>query len=204
MDDNLSGLYQDVDVGGDDALIVCTQSGHVFVAPETSKGSTTSNGTKAFKFHRVAHVHRAVAVCASSTGAFGVLRVDYKAPPINVTGRHFSAAMAAIAPYIDDTMVSAHQETKTPLHAIISTDDDLEDSSILDDIGEVAKLMTVLCNQVESSAEGNKVTVRTSPCMLVQHSRYPHAVSSSQHDPCLSVRYLVVLVVFPISPPRYI
>ncbi|KAN0088318.1 hypothetical protein V8E55_005375 [Tylopilus felleus] len=67
--------------------------------------------------------------------------------------------MAAIAPYIDDTMVSAHQETKTPLHAIISTDDDLEDSSILDDIGEVAKLMTVLCNQVESSAEGNKVTI---------------------------------------------
>ena len=134
---------------------MCTQSGHVFVRSRNLKGSTTSNGTKAFKFHRVAHVQRAVAVCANSTGAFGALRVDYKPPPINVIGRHFSADMAAIAPYIDD-MNSAQQETKTPLDAIISTDDDLEDSSILDDIGEVAKLMTVLCNQVESSAEGNK------------------------------------------------
>jgi hypothetical protein len=134
---------------------VCTQSGHVFVRSRNLKASTTSNGTKAFKFQRVAHVQRAVAVCANSAGAFGALRVDYKPPPISVTGRHFSADMAAIAPYIDETTVLSRQDMKIP--AIIGTDEDLEDSSIVDDIGEVAKLMTVLCNrvnQVESSAKG--------------------------------------------------
>lgn len=131
----------------------------MFVRSRNLKANTTSNGTKAFKFQRVAHVQRAVAVCANSTGAFGALRVDYKPPPITVTGRHFSADMAAIAPYIDETTVSSRQDMKIPLDVIIGTDDDSEDSSILDDINEVAKLMTVLCNRVnlvESSTKGNR------------------------------------------------
>ena len=138
---------------------MCTQSGHVFVRSRNLKANTSSNGTKAFKFQRLAHVQRAVAVCANSTGAFGAIRVDYKPAPINVIGRHFSADMAAIAPYTDETTLLARQDMKIPLDAIIGTDDDLEDSSILDDIREVAKLMTFLCdrmNQVESSAMGNK------------------------------------------------
>ncbi|KAF8549155.1 hypothetical protein OG21DRAFT_1606575 [Imleria badia] len=139
---------RDVDIGGDGALIVCTQSGHVFVRSRNLKGSTTSHGTKAFKFQRIAHAQRAVAVCANSTGAFGALRVDYNPPPISVTGRYFSADLAAIAPYIDEAMVVACQDTKVPLEAIIGTDDDLEDSSILDDISEMANLMTVLRNGV--------------------------------------------------------
>ncbi|KAG8221195.1 hypothetical protein J3R82DRAFT_2760 [Butyriboletus roseoflavus] len=151
---------RDVDIGGDGALIVCTQSGHVFIRSRNLKGSTTSNGAKAFKFQRVVHVQRAVAVCANSTGAFGALRVDYKPPPIKMTGRRFSADMAAIAPYIlDEATVLLRQDMKIPLDAIIGTDDDLEDSSIFDDIGEVAKLMTVLydqVNRVDSSAKDRK------------------------------------------------
>ncbi|KAH0836900.1 hypothetical protein J3R83DRAFT_8715 [Lanmaoa asiatica] len=135
-------------------------SGHVFVRSRNLKGSTTSNGTKAFRFQRIAHVQRAIAVCANSTGAFGALRIDYKPPPISVTGRHFSADMAAIAPYnIDEATILACQDMKIRLDATIGADDDLEDSSILDDISEVAKLMTVLSNQVNqvvSSTKGSK------------------------------------------------
>ena len=151
--------YQDVDIGGDGALIVCTQSGHVFVRSRNLKASTTSNATRAFKFQRVAHVQRAVAVCANSTGAFGALRVDYNPPSINLTGQCFSADMAAIAPYVDEVTVLAREDTRMPWNTAIGIDDDLEDSSILDDIGEVAKLMTVLCNrmnQVESFIKGNR------------------------------------------------
>ncbi|KAF8141324.1 hypothetical protein EV363DRAFT_1203942 [Boletus edulis] len=149
---------RDVDIGGDGALIVCTQSGHVFVRSRNLKGSSMGNGTKAFKFQRVAHVQRAVAVCANSTGAFGALRVDYKPPPISVVGRHFSADMAAIVPYVDGTTASARQHTNVLLDVSIGPDDDLEDTSVLDDIGEVAKLMTVLhdqVNQVGLSAHSN-------------------------------------------------
>lgn len=132
----------------------------MFVRSRNLKGNTTSIGTKTFKFQRVAHVQRAVAVCANSTGAFGALRVDYKPPPISVTGGHFSADMAAITPYIlDEATVLPHRDLQIPLNATLGADDDLEDSSVIDDIGELAKLMTVLYNQshqVESSGKGSK------------------------------------------------
>lgn len=118
----------------------------------------TSSGTKAFRFHRVAHVQRAVSVCANSTGAFGALRVDYRPPSIHVTGRSFSADMAAIAPYAVDETLSVSNEMNIPLDTIIGTDDDAEDASILDDIAEVAKLIAILSDrttQVESSTKGS-------------------------------------------------
>ena len=151
----------------------------MFVRSRNLKANTSSNGTKAFKFQRLPHVQRAVAVCANSTGAFGAIRVDYKPAPINVIGRHFSADMAAIAPYTDETTLLAHQDMKIPLDAIIGTDDDLEDSSILDDIREVAKLMTFLCdrmNQVESSAMGNKHGADLAVCIGTKFGIPAHRV----------------------------
>lgn len=123
---------------------------------------------KAFKFQRVAHVQRAVSVCANSTGAFGALRVDYKPPPIIVTGRQFSADMAAIAPYIlDEAMVPVRQAVNIPSDEIAGTDDDPEDSLILDDIAKVAKLMAILYNRVnqvgslvKGSQHGADLTLR--------------------------------------------
>ncbi|KAG9308137.1 hypothetical protein JVU11DRAFT_12491 [Chiua virens] len=148
---------RDVDIGGNGALIVCTQSGHVFVRSRNLKAGTTGNGAKAFKFQRVAHVQRAVAVCANGTGSFGALRVDYKPTPVNVSGRHFSADMAAIAPFLSEATVP--QDMNVPLDVIVNIDDDLEDSSILDDINGLAKLTSLLCaqaNQAESSVRGSK------------------------------------------------
>ena len=119
----------------------------MFVHPRSLKGSTTSNGTKAFRLQCIASLQRAVAVCPNSTGAFGALRVEYKPLPINVTGRCFSVDMTAIAPYIDEVAVSACQDTKIPPDTV------MKDSSILNDIGEVVKLMAVIpngSNQAES------------------------------------------------------
>ncbi|KIJ65354.1 hypothetical protein HYDPIDRAFT_181161 [Hydnomerulius pinastri MD-312] len=150
---------RDVDIGSDGTLIVCTQSGHVFVRSRNLKGSTTSGGTKAFKFQRVAHIQRAVAVCANSTGAFGALRVEYKPPPIHIAGRLFSADMVAIAPYIQNGGM-AEQLAITGLDSIIAGDDDVEDSSILDDIAEMAKLMDVLHSQHQRE-KGDETTPLT-------------------------------------------
>ena len=159
---------------------MCTQSGHVFVRSRNLKGGTTSSGAKAFKFQRIAHIQRAVAVCANSTGAFGALRVDYKPTPINVTGSHFSADMAAIAPYIfDDATNPARQAMNIPLDAMVDTDDDPEDSSILDDITEVAKLMAILSNgvnQAESSMKGNKHGADLAICIGTEFEIPAHRV----------------------------
>ncbi|KAF8839385.1 hypothetical protein BDN67DRAFT_905719 [Paxillus ammoniavirescens] len=139
---------RDVDVGGDGTLIVCTQSGHIFVRSRNPKASITSAGSKAHKFQRVTHIQRAIAVCANSTGAFGALRVDYKPPPIHVTGKHFSSDIAGIAPYLrNDRTTTADELANVGLNAIMGADDDIEDSSILDDVGDTAKLLDVLHNQ---------------------------------------------------------
>ncbi|KAF9224282.1 hypothetical protein BS17DRAFT_780823 [Gyrodon lividus] len=162
---------RDVDIGGDGTLIVCTQSGHIFVRSRNLKGSTTSAGSKAFKFQRVANIQRAVAVCANSTGAFGALRVDYKPPPIHVTGRHFSGDIAAIAPYIRHERASSDQLANVDLNTITGADDAIEDSSILDDVGDIMKLVDTLYSrrlQVPISTPtysncGADLTVRVGP-----------------------------------------
>ncbi|KAH7891012.1 hypothetical protein F5I97DRAFT_1964416 [Phlebopus sp. FC_14] len=148
---------RDVDIGGDGTLVVCTQSGHVFVRSRNLKGTTSSGGSKPFKFQRIAHIQRSVSVCANSTGAFGALRVDYKPPPICVTGRGFTADMADILPYVH----SGGTEVTAPigLDAIIDADEDMEDSSTLDDVAEVAKLMDILHRHAKGEVRATSPSV---------------------------------------------
>ncbi|KAG9310582.1 hypothetical protein JVU11DRAFT_9139 [Chiua virens] len=66
--------------------------------------------------------------------------------------------MAAIAPFLSEAMVL--QDINVPSDAVVNTDDDLEDLSILGDINGVAKLISVLqrsqANEVESSMRDSK------------------------------------------------
>ncbi|KAJ3862317.1 hypothetical protein EV359DRAFT_45418 [Lentinula novae-zelandiae] len=84
----LVGAVRDVAIGGDGSLIVCTDSGHVYVRARSSDtifggGSKSSSGGGKSKFARIPYLQRIVGVCASSTGAFGALRVDADIRPIN-------------------------------------------------------------------------------------------------------------------------
>ncbi|KAI0750595.1 hypothetical protein BC629DRAFT_1684927 [Irpex lacteus] len=82
---------KDVALGADGSIIICTESGHVFVRARTTG--------KAFKFQRVPYLQRVVRVCANSTGAFGALRVDADLDPIELTGNLLSEDLALIQPY---------------------------------------------------------------------------------------------------------
>ncbi|KAJ6618827.1 hypothetical protein B0H10DRAFT_2028138 [Mycena sp. CBHHK59/15] len=68
---------RDVALGADGSIIICTESGHVFVRSRSTK------------------------VCANSTGAFGALRVDFKPEPIRVEGNTMAEDLATIRPYLD-------------------------------------------------------------------------------------------------------
>lgn len=135
---------QDVDIGADGTVIVCTQSGHVYVRLRSAKGGQGS-GAKAFKFQRIPYIQRAVAVCANSTGAFAALRVDFKPLPIHVTAHSFSCDITKIQPYLGPSSraeaLSATPNMATPL---LDADEDGEDALILDDIGDLSKLLQVL------------------------------------------------------------
>ncbi|KAI5985384.1 hypothetical protein EDD15DRAFT_2476560 [Pisolithus albus] len=121
-------IVQDVDIGGDDTLIVCMRSGHIYVRSQSLKSTATSGSNRSFKFQRVPRIQRVVVVCANSTGSFGALRVKFKPSPIQVTGRSFEADMTAIMPFVPE--VSANDET--------------DDAEVLDDIGSLEMLMDML------------------------------------------------------------
>ncbi|KAI0683880.1 hypothetical protein BC835DRAFT_1422860 [Cytidiella melzeri] len=83
---------KDVALGADGSIIICTESGHVFVRTRTT-------GKVSNKFQRVPYLQRVVRVCANSTGAFGALRVDADLQPIHVVGNLLPQDLALIQPY---------------------------------------------------------------------------------------------------------
>ncbi|KAG6330631.1 hypothetical protein ID866_8458 [Astraeus odoratus] len=133
---------RDVDIGSDGTLIVCTQSGHVYVRSRNLKGITKSGGNKPFKFQRIAHIQRAVAVCTNSTGAFGALKVDYKPPPIRVVGRSLEADMTEMAPHMRGDMNGRVDASATNAGGV--QEEDVEDADISTDVTALARLIKVL------------------------------------------------------------
>ncbi|OJA20708.1 hypothetical protein AZE42_06915 [Rhizopogon vesiculosus] len=135
---------QDVDIGADGTVIVCTQSGHVYIRSRNAKGSQ-GTGAKAFKFQRIPYIQRVVAVCANSTGAFGALRVDFKPPPIRLTARSFSADIAELQPYPPlPSNTGLSLAMPNPMTPFLDVDEDVGDASIMDDIGDLSKLLHIL------------------------------------------------------------
>ncbi|KAF9527809.1 hypothetical protein CPB83DRAFT_894990 [Crepidotus variabilis] len=134
---------KDVALSSDGSIIICTESGHVFVRMRNTKASSN----KAFKFERVSFLQRVVQVCANRTGAFGALRTDHRPTPIEVTGNNFAQDLKAIQPYLafyrhSGPSDDGHRQTiaaDTP-----TIEDEPEDASIQADIESLLELIEVL------------------------------------------------------------
>ncbi|KIJ37956.1 hypothetical protein M422DRAFT_259341 [Sphaerobolus stellatus SS14] len=117
---------KDVALGSDGDLIVCTDSGHVFVRSRSStssnttttsshptlKSTTSSSNLTALtashlapsantkgKFTRVAFIHRVIRVCANAAGAFGAVRLNYVPKVVKVEGNNLGQDLATIRPW---------------------------------------------------------------------------------------------------------
>ena len=102
---------KDVALGSDGSIIVCTESGHVFLRTRNaivsspvnnnngSKSGMASSG-KISKFQRVPFLQRVTRVCANSTGAYGALRVDWEPSPIDLTGDGIMT-LKDVQPYLE-------------------------------------------------------------------------------------------------------
>ena len=103
---------KDVALGSEGSIIVCTESGHVFLRTRNatvsssannnsgSKSGTTASG-KISRFERVPFLQRVTRVCANSTGAYGALRVDWKPSAIDVTGDGIDMTLKDVQPYLE-------------------------------------------------------------------------------------------------------
>jgi hypothetical protein len=102
---------KDVALGSDGSIIVCTESGHVFLRTRNAISSSSANingiksGTaasgKISKFERIPFLQRVTRVCANSTGAYGALRVDWEPRPIDLTGDGVDMTLKDVQPYLE-------------------------------------------------------------------------------------------------------
>ena len=88
---------KDVAIGLDGAIVLCTESGHVFLRQPNIKAA--QGLAKPAKFQRVSHLQRITNVAASPTGAFAALRVDSKPESVQVEGESMTEQMGRVAPY---------------------------------------------------------------------------------------------------------
>ncbi|KAG6840585.1 hypothetical protein C0991_005725 [Blastosporella zonata] len=157
---------KDVALGSDGSIVVCTESGHVFVRSWNLKSGQTLSSGKAFKFQRLSALQRVTQVCANSTGAFGALRVEYHLKPIEVLGNSFAQDLAEIQPYLrvrtvlgrsrrgSDVLLQAplnNDDPSTDLDA--RHDDDSNDTHVKGDIRRIRHILDILEIQHKSLKE---------------------------------------------------
>ncbi|KAH9935996.1 uncharacterized protein BXZ73DRAFT_89477 [Epithele typhae] len=95
---------RDVAIGMDGSIIICTESGHVFVRSRNLKAGQGAS-VKTFKFQRVPHVQRITQVSANATGAFAALRYDWRMDEVSVYGNLFPQDLAVVQPYLRMNLV---------------------------------------------------------------------------------------------------
>lgn len=81
------------------SIILCTDSGHVFLRTRNPKAA--QSGTKAFKFRRIPYIQRVKSVYGNNMGAFAALRADFVPDPIRITGKLLSEDLADLLPFWD-------------------------------------------------------------------------------------------------------
>lgn len=164
---------RDVALGVDGSILVCTESGHVFLrsrSPNTGAGAASaaddqSGGAgKAFKFQRVPFLQRVVRVYANSTGAYAALRVDARVDDVKVEGRTLREEIERVIPWFGPApkrLAQPDEVTETPAVEAPSDDesagerlrdaeDDVHDPAVLRDQAALAALLTLLDKHAQS------------------------------------------------------
>jgi len=86
-------------MAADGSIILCTESGHVFLRTRNPKAA--QSGTKAFKFRRIPYIQRIKTVHGNNMGAFAALRADFVPDPIRLTGKLLNEGLADLLPFWD-------------------------------------------------------------------------------------------------------
>ncbi|KAK0467839.1 uncharacterized protein EV420DRAFT_1501521 [Desarmillaria tabescens] len=185
---------KDVAVGSDGMIIVCTESGHVFVRARKG-GNTGSQGSgKIFKYQLVPYIQRVVGVCANSSGAFGAMRVDYKPDPISVHGHGIAEDLAEILLLLAAQPNTSRLQASSPTPAVgmhlAHEDEDEVDDCIEEDLSKLYCLSDVIRRQMDSHAsEGELITQGAD--ILISTDEAHHTFSA--HRVILSARSSVLL-----------
>lgn len=132
---------RDMWLGSDGAMILCTDSGHVFI--RSRKG-------KQLKFVKVPGLQRIVRVFTNESGSFGALRVDAACLPIAGVIQNLADDMAQMQPHLRRMGMEKHQlaeELELDRLRIEDEDDYEEDEDAL--VENDVRLLSRICSAVE-------------------------------------------------------
>ncbi|PIL24898.1 hypothetical protein GSI_12785 [Ganoderma sinense ZZ0214-1] len=144
---------RDVALGVDGSIVVCTESGHVFVRSRNLKAGQGSSA-KTFKFQRVPYIQRITKVCANATGAFAALRSDWNPEEVQVVGNRLSQDLAIVLP-VSKLIEPEHHAIGTSLGAFGTSldplmdleqgsDEEEEDTAVQSDVKQLKSLASVI------------------------------------------------------------
>lgn len=162
-------------LGSDGSLIVCTESGHVYLRTRSAQfkassaaGAQGAGGNKPFKFQRVSYMQRVVRVCANSTGAFGALRMEFQPRRIPVEGNRMEQDLKGVLPNELPLNESNHREwtedhvgRENEVEDLLGNEYLEEDAAILDDREELKRICAYLeaCVRSERTLLPPKINV---------------------------------------------
>lgn len=164
---------QDVAVGSDGSIIICTESGHVFVRTRNVK----SGSAKTHKFQRIPYIQRVISVCANSTGSFAAIRENFKATPIPMERHRFGEDLAALMPCLNSAPsptvdISLAEASVGTVPDFFDVEDDPGDADISADLSVLQRLLAHLVPQNNEASSrlitassypfGADITIRTS------------------------------------------
>ncbi|WWC60971.1 uncharacterized protein I303_103548 [Kwoniella dejecticola CBS 10117] len=131
---------QDVALGSDGTVIICTQSGHVFVRQRLKSGSGQ------LKFRRIPYLQRVIKVAVNESGAFAAIRLDAKAKPIALTGRTLEEDLYRLQPHIKrfESQMTADEFEEALKKKVEDEDEDESSNSIAKDLAEAFRFCTML------------------------------------------------------------
>ncbi|KAG8936134.1 hypothetical protein FRC02_004452 [Tulasnella sp. 418] len=183
---------KDVALGADGSVILCTESGHVFVRTRNIKQqANTSN--KAFKFHRVPVLNRVVQVTASTSGAYAALRVDPVVKPVAVRGPSLADSLANLLPVLKPGIRDGIR-TKENSKMVNGPVEEDEDEDVGGDIAMLRDFCEILAHRRENNSPlshhpvtlgdpNGDIQIFTSSGFLLQaHSFIFHARSARMTD----------------------
>ena len=137
-------------MAADGSVILCTESGHVFL--QTRNPKAAQSGAKAFKFRRIPYIQRVTSVYSNNMGAFAALRADFVPDPIRLTGNFLNENLVDLLPFWDNRPTWAGLFS-TPKG---TADDEGDKEEEADSIGLDIPCMRRLCDSIFPGSLGDQ------------------------------------------------
>ncbi|KAK7207191.1 hypothetical protein BZA70DRAFT_6240 [Myxozyma melibiosi] len=92
---------RDLDVGQDGSVIVCTKAGTVWRKVRRTKAKTSHGKVSEFKFSRIPHLTRVVAVRSNKFDSYAAIRSDLESPEIEIDHEELRDDIERMIPFAD-------------------------------------------------------------------------------------------------------